>query len=161
MNKLPADIINHILSYDDRFVIRKGIPVSVIPKNDYRYSLLKQITRTIVKFKKHSNQKKISTIYSYEFEFSENLYEIPNRICELDNDIMYAEIEINEDSVDYSILWFRVKPKDKIIDKLTCKHFYTKRLFGNEWDCFSHRYKIKNVNTGYKVFLPNCSNDSN
>ena len=71
---------------------------------------------------------------------------------------MTLEIEINEDSVDYSILWFRVKPKDKIIDKLTCKHFYTKWLFGNEWDCFSHRYKIKNVNTGYKVFLPNCSN---
>ena len=161
MNKLPYDIINHILSYDKRFIIRKGIPISVIPKDDYRYSLLKQITRTIVKVKEQSHQKKESIIYSYEFEFSENLYEIPNRVCKLDNDIMYAEIEINEDSVYYSILWFRVKPKDKIVDRETCKHFYTKRLSENAWDCFSHKYKIKNANAGYKAFITNSSKDSN
>ena len=38
--KLPLDCINEILSYDERFAIRRGIPVDRILKTDERYRLL-------------------------------------------------------------------------------------------------------------------------
>ena len=42
MNNLPFDIIKSILTYDNRFVIRKGkiILIKKIEKNDERYNLL-------------------------------------------------------------------------------------------------------------------------
>ena len=42
--KLPLDIIKYILLYDEHFIIRKGGIVSIIPKTDYRYTLLNFIT---------------------------------------------------------------------------------------------------------------------
>ncbi len=38
--KLPLDCINIILSYDERFAIRRGIPVNRILKTDERYTQL-------------------------------------------------------------------------------------------------------------------------
>ena len=37
---LPDDIINNILLYDERFIVRKGVVISIIPKTDNRYKLL-------------------------------------------------------------------------------------------------------------------------
>lgn len=45
MGKLPLEMVNHILSFDKRFVIRNGkvIQIKTIPKNDMRYHLLSNI----------------------------------------------------------------------------------------------------------------------
>ena len=42
-NKLPNDLINVILSYNKHFKIRKGEPVTIIPRDDERYVLLSTI----------------------------------------------------------------------------------------------------------------------
>jgi hypothetical protein len=41
----PIDVINYILSFDNRFRISNGIPISIIPKDDPRYSILKKVCR--------------------------------------------------------------------------------------------------------------------
>jgi hypothetical protein len=43
-SKLPMDIIKYIFLFDEHFIIRKGKIISIIPKSDYRYNLLKYIT---------------------------------------------------------------------------------------------------------------------
>jgi hypothetical protein len=43
---LPTDLITNIMLFDERFKLRNGEIVSVIPKTDYRYSLLKSIIPT-------------------------------------------------------------------------------------------------------------------
>jgi len=42
LSALSEDIINIILSYDKHFIIRKGRPINIIPKDDIRYKLLQQ-----------------------------------------------------------------------------------------------------------------------
>ena len=37
---LPVELINTILSFDKHFIIRKGEPVTIIPKDDQRRELL-------------------------------------------------------------------------------------------------------------------------
>lgn len=37
---LPVELINKILSFDKHFIIRKGEPVTIIPKDDPRCELL-------------------------------------------------------------------------------------------------------------------------
>ena len=43
--KIPIDIINHILSFDNRFRISNGVPIGIIPKDDYRYNILKKVCK--------------------------------------------------------------------------------------------------------------------
>jgi hypothetical protein len=43
-HKLPQDMINYILLYNEHFSMRKGKIISIIPKSDYRYNLLNFIT---------------------------------------------------------------------------------------------------------------------
>lgn len=43
MEKLPMDVINHILSYNKHFRIRKGKIVNIIPKDDERINILMTI----------------------------------------------------------------------------------------------------------------------
>jgi hypothetical protein len=43
----PIDIVNYILSFDKRFKICKGVPRTIIPKDDFRYTLLKSVCRFI------------------------------------------------------------------------------------------------------------------
>uniref|UniRef100_A0A6C0BC45 Uncharacterized protein n=1 Tax=viral metagenome TaxID=1070528 RepID=A0A6C0BC45_9ZZZZ len=45
LQQLPMDLVKHCLSYDKRFVIRKGciIQINRLCKNDIRYSILKKI----------------------------------------------------------------------------------------------------------------------
>ena len=40
---LPNDMIFEILSFDDRFILRRGKLMNRIPKNDKRYNLLSKI----------------------------------------------------------------------------------------------------------------------
>jgi hypothetical protein len=41
----PQDVVNYILSFDNRFRISNGIPISIVPKDDPRYTILKKICR--------------------------------------------------------------------------------------------------------------------
>lgn len=43
---LPVELINKILSFDKHFIIRKGEPVTIIPKDDPRCELLLKTTIT-------------------------------------------------------------------------------------------------------------------
>ena len=42
MEKLPIEIVKHIISYDKRFIIRNGgiLQINQIDKNDKRYNML-------------------------------------------------------------------------------------------------------------------------
>ena len=46
-DKLPIELVNEILTYDNRFVLRNGkiIEIKRIPKTDPRYKMLLQIPR--------------------------------------------------------------------------------------------------------------------
>jgi hypothetical protein len=41
----PLDIVNYILSFDNRFRISNGIPISILSKDDPRYAILKKVCR--------------------------------------------------------------------------------------------------------------------
>lgn len=93
MNYLPLDIVNYILSFDRRFVIRKGkiLQIKKIEKNDSRYDLLLKIPQvvryrtvvlTIIKFKFLSKNRP----KRYIINKSENSY--------------YGYIEGNDDYID-------------------------------------------------------------
>lgn len=53
----PLDIINHILSFDNRFRISKGVSISIIPKDDLRYTILKKVCRFHDYCVKYDNQR--------------------------------------------------------------------------------------------------------
>jgi hypothetical protein len=155
MNLLPMDIVNHILSYDNRFKIRKGTPVSIIPKDDLRYSMLKKFTRGSGKNERIKLFR--GTIRcSYEYNFTDNLYDIQgcnreyNRV---DNDNLYVEIDITNYKVSYSMVWFRLKPTELTLDKKLGKNFYLGNLSGYSWDCFGVSYHIKNLSPLFRQIL--------
>ena len=81
ISKLPNDIINNILSYDKHFIIRKGEPVSIITKDDYRYNLLKQRpnilqkTTTTESYNKYYGETVIKTVNGIETRIA--VYEYP------------------------------------------------------------------------------------
>ena len=55
---LPLDIVNHILSFDNRFRISKGVPISIIPDDDPRYVILKKVCRFHDYYVKHGGSEK-------------------------------------------------------------------------------------------------------
>jgi len=79
--KLPNDIINNILSYDKHFIIRKGIPVSIITKDDYRYVIIQkrpnilQKTTNIESYNKYYGETVIKTVNGIETRIA--VYEYP------------------------------------------------------------------------------------
>lgn len=86
-SKLPIDLVKNILLFDDHFIMRKGNIVSIIPKNDNRYSLLKFITLKIGYIHNFNNNTKR---YGYYFN---NLYDYAER---LNNNMDLFEITITE-----------------------------------------------------------------
>jgi hypothetical protein len=155
MNLLPMDIVNHILSYDNRFKIRKGMPISIIPKDDFRYSILKKFTRCRVKNERIKLFR--GTIRcSYEYDFTNNLYDIQGfdrDYQRVDNDNLYVEIDITNYNVSYSMIWFRLKPKELTLDKKLGKNFYVSTLCNYSWDCFGISYDIKNCSPSVRQIL--------
>jgi len=79
--RLPNDIINNILSYDKHFIIRKGEPVSIIAKDDYRYVVIQkrpnilQKTTTMEAYNKYYGETVIKTSNGIETRIS--VYEYP------------------------------------------------------------------------------------
>lgn len=85
ISKLPNDIINNILSYDKHFIIRKGEPVSIITKDDYRYNLLKQRpnilqkTTTTESYNKYYGETVIKTVNGIETRIAVYEYQLLNK----------------------------------------------------------------------------------
>jgi len=79
--RLPNDIINNILSYDKHFIIRKGEPVSIITKDDYRYVVIQkrpnilQKTTTMEAYSKYYGETVIKMVNGIETRIS--VYEYP------------------------------------------------------------------------------------
>jgi len=71
ISKLPNDIINNILSYDKHFIIRKGVPVSIITKDDYRYAVIE---------KRPNILQKSTTIEAYNKYYGETVIKTENGI---------------------------------------------------------------------------------
>ena len=80
MENLPIEIVKHIISYDKRFIIRKGkiIEIKRIDKNDKRYELLESIKK-----KEYNVIEKSSSVYitinsqkDYCIKYSENELEL-------------------------------------------------------------------------------------
>ena len=102
MHNLPQDIVNKILSYDNRFIIRNDTVMTVISKDDYRYRLLEYvITRTISEKSIYNNNIKNQTIlhnsfidYHYvhcniELKTCKITYYITINIIESENSVLY------------------------------------------------------------------------
>ena len=101
--KLPLDIIKYILLYDEHFIIRKGEIISIIPKTDYRYTLLNFITIHLDYFENNHNE----LIYKYYFK---NLYNYERRQPN-NSDLIQININENNDFIKYSIWIGKQYPK--------------------------------------------------
>jgi hypothetical protein len=107
---LPDEIISSILLYDEHFIMRNGKIISIIPKSDYRYTLLNFITFKL----------DFVTFYNgmvrYKYYFP-NLYNYEERRI---NNSDLIQITINENHRDilfYSIWIGRQYPKSFLCNK--------------------------------------------
>jgi len=110
LSNLPNDIINHILLYDEHFIMRKGNIVSIIPKTDYRYNLLNFFT---LKLRYVENYNPIKTTYIYDLH---NLYNYEGRSLN-NHDMIQVNIYEYNDYIKYSIWIGRQYPKSFICNK--------------------------------------------
>jgi hypothetical protein len=120
---LPNDIINHILLYDEHFIMRKGIIVSIIPKTDYRYNLLNFI---MLHLNDVENRNQL-TKYKYHFP---NLYSYEGRTLNNPDMIQVNLYEYN-DHVKYSIWIGRQYPKHFICNKK--QNYYIENPLEYNW----------------------------
>jgi len=101
MDKLPLDIVKCILSYDKRFIIRRGeiIQINKITKEDERYKLLLTIPQKQYDFVNH-----VIYVYMSINEIKDYLLCYTDFIIEL-NTIRYTGITVLQmDSCSYQIL---------------------------------------------------------
>jgi len=113
-HKLPRDIINYILLYDEHFIMRKGEIVSIIPKTDDRYNLLNFVTFRLEYFEIYNNQ----LTYKYYFP---NLYNYQGRQMN-NSDLIQVNINENADFIKYSIWVGKQYPKS--INRNKCRQLY-------------------------------------
>ena len=111
---LPDDIKKNILLYDERFIIREGTIVSIIPKTDYRYKLLNFITLHLSDVENRNNivEKKyhLPNLYNYKDRSNDN------------PDLMHVNINEYSNFVKYSIWIGRQYPKHFICNKKQIYH---------------------------------------
>lgn len=79
MEKLPLEIVKHIITYDKRFIIRKGKiqQINQIDKNDKRYKLLFGIKKIVYNIE-HNSSCVYLTVNSYKdicLMYSDNILE--------------------------------------------------------------------------------------
>ena len=122
-HNLPNDIIKHILLYDEHFIMRKGNIVSIIPKTDYRYNLLKFIT---LKLRYVENKNHVTT-YMYGFP---NLYNYEGRTLNNPDMIQVNLYEYN-DYIKYSVWIGKQYPKSFICNKK--QNYYIENKLEYNW----------------------------
>jgi hypothetical protein len=88
MNLLPLDIINHILTFDRRFIIRNGqvITINPIAKADERYDILLKIPR-----KEYDYTDGVTYVYMCINEDKD--YYITYKPYELQIQVLYYEVD--------------------------------------------------------------------
>lgn len=128
MHSLPEDIVNKILSYDSRFIIRNGTVMTLISKNDYRYKLLEYvITRTINEKSMYKNIIKNETIVHNSF---------------MDYHYVYCNIELKICKITYYITINIIESKDSVLYKIKrCKWINDLIIF-----IIQYQYTINNKN---------------
>jgi len=131
-SKLPNDIINYILVFNERFIIRNGELVSIISKNDYRYKLLHYITiRLVNTVNRHNN---INLMFNLN-----NLCDIVERKEQyVDNDMIEVRMDLSNSVVKYNIFIGRLKLKDDIERKSL---FYVGDLLNYTWHFYNYFYE--------------------
>lgn len=129
---LPNDIINHILLYDEHFIMRKGEIVSIIPKTDYRYNLLNFFT---LKLRYSETKNLITTKYIYGFP---NLYNYEGRSLNNPDMIQVNLCEYN-DYIKYSIWIGRQYPKSFICNKK--QNYYIENPLEYRWIFTEYDYE--------------------
>ena len=100
---LPTDVINYILLYDEHFILRKGVIMSIIPKTDERYKLLRFITFKL-DYVEHFNN-----IIRYVYIFP-NLYNYEERRIN-NSDTIHVSMKQEGNNIKYSIWIGRQYPK--------------------------------------------------
>jgi hypothetical protein len=97
MDKLPLEIVKHIISYDKRFIIRNGkiIQINQIDKNDKRYNLLESIKLKYYDIYHNSSSVYITIDSHKDFCIKYNDYklEIVTLWCDEKGDMEIVEIE--------------------------------------------------------------------
>ena len=121
---LPNDIINHILLYDERFIMRKGNIVSIIPKTDYRYNLLKFITLNL-RYVENYNNHMIRYMYGFP-----NLYNYEGRLLN-NSDMIQVNLYEYNDYIKYSIWIGRQYPNSFICNKK--QNYYIENKWEYNW----------------------------
>jgi hypothetical protein len=117
-SKLPNDIINKILLYDEHFIMRKGNIISIIAKSDYRYNLLKLIVCTEYSYENYNNK----LICTYNLP---NLYNYEGRSNTF-SDAIFVYIKEHSDFIAYDIWIGRQYPKHIICNKKQYYHIENK-----------------------------------
>jgi hypothetical protein len=112
-SKLPDDLINKILLYNEHFIMRKGNITSIISKSDYRYNLLKLIVCTEYSYENYNSK----LIYKYNLP---NLYNYEGR-SNTNSDSIFVNIKEDSNFIAYDIWIGRQYPKDIICNK---KQYY-------------------------------------
>jgi len=111
-SKLPIDVIKYIFLFDEHFIIRKGKIISIIPKLDYRYALLKYIIFQECIIEDFYD----FTRYNYSLY---NLYNYKGRDSN-NSDLVQVSISSNEnnDSLEYVVWIGRQKLKNITTSKM-------------------------------------------
>jgi hypothetical protein len=128
VSQLPIDIINHILTYDKRFIVRRGQPISIIPKDDERYRILHTVTRIIPRTpNNYSDGKLINGFYDKSRFYYR--YWIGHE-SGIETDTMSVYINENKWSVMYSIrIMRRITAPDGVGHSI--KHFLINKCLDN------------------------------
>jgi hypothetical protein len=128
--KLPDDIIKYILLYDDHFIMRKGEMVSIIPKKDYRYNLLKYITFDLDYIERWDN------IMMCKYFFP-NLYNYEGRHIN-NSDLIQVNLQEENNTIKYFIWIGKQYPKSVICNKP--QNYYIENSSEYNWIYTEYEY---------------------
>jgi hypothetical protein len=131
--QLPMDVVKYILQFDERYIIRKGEIVSVIPKSDHRYNLLKFVTLQNCVIECFHDM----TRYNYELD---NLHDYRKRDCN-NSDLLQVSIFEKNDIVEYVVWIGRLVPKRVTTNKRQIYHIENPKKY--HWKYIEYEYSRK------------------
>jgi hypothetical protein len=134
-SKLPIELVKHIITFDKHFIIRNNEIISIIPKDDNRYTLLKNITLTFAHYRKFGFDRE-----RYDYIFP-NLYNDKERKeFFVEDDMIQVEMKHTDlNTIEYSIQISRLKRKENIT-MVKKPIFYKGNLSDCEWDYVFYNY---------------------
>jgi len=130
--KLPMDIIKYIVQFDEHFIIRKGEIISVIPKTDYRYNLLKFITF------KDCIIEKFHDMIRYNYE----LYNLCNYKKRENSDLVQVTIFEKNNILEY-VVWIGRQKKNNSAIKNKKQMYFIENPTKYHWKYTEYEYSRK------------------